>query len=165
MKQQLPYLTRNTALAVVAFLFRIPITRKRIYTQSFLEQSNLTAKEAYRRSQLGEIDYAIHTEGDETYTKIIKAFNDEKLRIEDGQDETELDCDPEVAARLACRVLYARKNFFRDLFALIPFIRIPMTGVPKKSAPDNNGAYTVTSPGFKDVRLDADSSTLKHLGL
>jgi hypothetical protein len=165
MKQKLPYQTRNTALAVVAFLFRIPVNRHKYYTPEMLESKRLTAKEAFQRGILGQVDYSIDTDGDPDHSKIIAAFNDEKLRIDEGQDECPLEIDPEIAARFAARVLYARKNFFSDLFKLVPFLRIQKDGSTQTSKKAENGSYTTTSPGFKDIRIDATDEVKKHFNL
>ena len=53
--QLLPHFTRNTALAVTAFLLRVPITRKRVYTADFLKSKNLDGKTAFKNGVLGDI--------------------------------------------------------------------------------------------------------------
>jgi len=150
-------------LAVTAFLLRVPITRKRVYTADFLKSKNLDGKTAFKNGVLGDIFYSIHTEDDDEAKKIVNAFNDEKLAIEEGRETAEFDVDPDVVARIACRVLFARKSFFRDLLKLIPFVRIPHSGNTVKSATAKDGSYTMTVPGFKDIRIDADERTKKHL--
>ncbi len=164
-KQLLPHTTRNTALAVVAFLLRIPITRRRVYTEEFLQKSGLTAKEAFRRGILGQFDYTIPTNDDPVAARVVKAFNDEKIRIEEGNDTTEIEVDVEVIARICARVLYARKNFMADLQTVVPFLRINNPGTVQKSAPGPDGSHTKQVPGFKDIRIDADEVTKSHLRL
>jgi hypothetical protein len=165
MKKLLPHSTKNTALAVVAFLFRIPVNRRRVYSEDFLKRIGLNATQAYKGNQLGEVEYAIETEDQPLASVIITAFNDEKDRIEGGQFDSPLEIDPEVAARFAARVLYARKNFMTDLFKLIPFVRIKHIGSPQRSNKASDGSYTVKVPGHIDVRIDASEETKKHLGL
>lgn len=165
MKQKLPHFTRNTALAVTAFIFRMEIRRHKVYTEDYLNRSKQTAKQAFANGALGQIDYAIDTSANPIHQKVIAAFNDEKLRIDEGQVEMELECDPEIAARIICRAFHARKSFFGDLKKLVPFIRIRHEGSITKSKPDSNGASTMNVPGFKDIRIDADEQTRNHLGL
>lgn len=164
MKQSLPHMTRNTALAVTAFLLRIKITRRRVYTEDFLRRLGIGARTAHRKGVLGEIFYAIHTEDDDVAKRVVKAFNEEKLAIEEGRDTAEFDVEPEVVARIAARTLAARKSFMKELLNLIPFIRIPNEGRVEKSQPSADGSYTMTVPGFRDIRIDADETTRNHLG-
>lgn len=164
-KQLLPKSTKDTALAVVCFLFRIPITRRRIYTEEFLQTQGITATEAHKRKVLGQIEYSIHTADHPLGTKVAAAFEDEKARIESGETDSVLEIDPEIAARFAARVLFARKNFMTDLFKLIPFLRMKHAGSPQKSKIAADGSYTVKVPGHVDIRLDASEETKKHLNL
>ena len=165
MKTQLPHTTKNTALAVTAFLLRIPVARRRVYTQEFLESQHLTGKQARARGILGDCYYGIPKDDPDhpDAPAVIEAFNAEKLAIEEGANTTEIDVPPEVVARIACRVLHARKSFFRDLLTLTPFLRIPCEGQPRTTPAAADGSYTTTVPGFKDIRLDADEQTRNHL--
>jgi hypothetical protein len=162
-KTAMPHITLNTALAVTAFLLRIPITRKRVYTQEFLASKRMTAKQAFNNGVLGQVTYAIHTEENPDHAKVVAAFNDEKLKIEEGRESEEFDVPPEVVARIACRVLFARKNFIKDVLSLVPFLRVRHAGSPTKQ-PTSDGGYKMTVPGFKDIRIDADEATRQHLG-
>lgn len=164
-RQLLPHTTRNTALAVVAFLLRIPVSRKRIYTEEFLKEIRLTAHQAHKAQIIGQVDYAIDTT-DPIAANVVRAFNEEKIRIEEGgETDLEFDVDPEVVARIACRVLYARKNFMKDLLSVIPFLRLRHAGSPRTTPKKPDGSYTTEIPGFKDIRLDADETTKSHLKL
>jgi len=164
-KQLLPKTTRDTSLAVLCFLFRIPVNRRRIYTEDFLKNLGINASQAYKARTLGQLEYGIHKDGNSDASKIIAAYEDEKAKIESGEAEAEIDIDPEKAARFAARILVARKNFMNDLFKLVPFLRIRHSGSAQKSPTNADGSYTMKIPGFVDVRLDADAETKKHLGL
>ena len=164
-KQLLPHTTRNTSLAVVAFLLRIPVSRKRVYTEEFLKESRMTAHQAHKAQIIGQVDYAIDTT-DPFASRVVQAFNEEKIRIEEGgETSAEFDVDPEVVARIACRVLYARKNFMKDLLSVIPFLRLRNPGSERTTPKKSDGSFTKEIPGFKDIRLDADETTKSHLKL
>ena len=159
----LPHVTRNTALAVTAFLLRVPITRKRVYTAEFLKERKLDGRTAFKNGILGDVYYAIHTEESDEAKQIVNAFNDEKLAIEEGRETAEFDVDPDVVARIACRVLFARKSFFRDLLKLVPCVRIPHKGSVQKSGTGKDGSYTINVPGFKNISIDASDEVKQHL--
>ena len=163
-KEILPHFTRNTALAVTAFMLRIPVTRRRVYTEEYLAAHRMTAKQAHATGLLGDVYYAIHVDqSPQNVSGVVEAFNEEKLAIEEGRATTEIDVDPRMVARIVCRALFARKNFFADLYnKCVPFLRVRHVGDPQRME-TKDGGWTLTVPGFKDIRVDADEATKQHL--
>jgi hypothetical protein len=156
--------TKNTALAVICFLFRIKVNRRRVYTEDFLAHKRLRAREALAKRELGEIFYWLDNEHP-LIAQVIQAFDEEQKAIQEGRNlEIPDDVPPEIIAKIAARVLEARRVFIDDLFKLMPHLRIKHAG-GKTRVENKDGGWTEEIPGYMDVPLDADEETLRDLGL
>tara|TARA_R110000744_G_scaffold125009_4_gene230666 strand:+ start:179 stop:622 length:444 start_codon:yes stop_codon:yes gene_type:complete len=147
-------------------MLRIPITRKRIYTEDFLEANRTTAKAARAAGKLGLVQYQIDTIENSEARGIIDAYIEQKRLMESGEAPLlEIDIDPKVVAKICCALLLARKQFFKDLLNMVPWVRLRHSGESNTSEKAPDGSYSIETPGYIDVRMDASEETRQHLGL
>jgi hypothetical protein len=129
-------------------------------------------RDAHKKKRRGHIEYVF--KNTPRLGVLLKAYVDQAKYLEQAEGAAhELvlsiakeKIDTDVATlRIACVLMKMRAEFMEIWEHQVPIVMIPNPGHSRRGAADNTGSFTIESPGYRMVSLNASKETREHLGL